>query len=442
MSGYVLAMGAAPVHLGALTAWLRTRAKWLRLNVMPDASGSHNVYLRVGGPYASPDMAYEAARLFREVCGEPIGLTRQWARTTTSRTRRPSGSTSPEPPRRRRRPMPDDLPTALTDPPAVGTDDLTAEENAAADDIVGDLAPVAPLPADWLQRGTQPRQGLESAVYLTRIRDSILPWHAYTTPPAVAELRAKLEELMAADQAARAEWAEIPQREAAERKAIGAAAVAGEPIPVRTDWETVKLVSQARHEELARRVKAAHAAYLQAVQQSLPEWRAALVGEVGKRRTEARKAYAGVRQAVDAWQQAIAAGHAIDAALHPGDELPTSPLPPEVGELLGRGKAAAAALDAFLTSEHPVVSGEYLQRKDSLRPQAYIREALAETYSGMTQLANVETAEHYRFTQHSREFTSRYYVDQFGDARERPSWSESASSIPSASTAIRPTELT
>ncbi len=66
MSGYVLAMGAAPVHLGALTAWLRTRAKWLLLDVMPDASGSHDVVLRAGGPYASPDMAYLAARHFRE----------------------------------------------------------------------------------------------------------------------------------------------------------------------------------------------------------------------------------------------------------------------------------------------------------------------------------------------------------------------------------------
>jgi hypothetical protein len=75
MSAYLHALGSVPVHVGALTDFLRTRAKWLRIDTVRNVSGSWDVYLRVGGPYATPTMAFEAARHARDFCGVPIGTT-------------------------------------------------------------------------------------------------------------------------------------------------------------------------------------------------------------------------------------------------------------------------------------------------------------------------------------------------------------------------------
>ncbi|TFV89900.1 hypothetical protein [Blastococcus sp. CT_GayMR16] len=277
------------------------------------------------------------------------------------------------------------------------TTDLTDEERTALAGIDRpDLGPDART--RWATPSRRVRDEPESAVYLTRIRDRRPAWHDASTPTAVAEAWSAVEVAIAADLAARSEFAELPEREAAERRAIGAAAVAGKDIPELTNWERERVILLARHAVLAQRVKAAASAYQDAVSASLPAWRKALVSAVEPARVEAQRRFDGVAESVKAWRDAMAAAHAVDSALHPDDALPTT-LDSSAREVVTHGVRAAAALDALLNSTHPVVRGSYLNRDDKMRPQRWVREALNETHSGASQLESVEIAERFTVTQ-------------------------------------------
>src|SRR3712207_2964440 len=147
----------------------------------------------------------------------------------------------------------------VTDPAETGSADLTPDERRAVDGFHSFLAPSA-ADLHTPSRSSRPRTEPESGVYLTRILDSIPAWHSVHPPPAVAEVRAALDAAIEADRAARVEFAELGNREADERRSIGAAAVAGEPIPELTDWARERVIALARHEVLARQTREAHSA--------------------------------------------------------------------------------------------------------------------------------------------------------------------------------------
>jgi len=105
----------------------------------------------------------------------------------------------------------DALPTDLTDPPVVSTaDELTAEEDAAADDIVGDLVPVAPGQATWLNGPAQPREGLTDPALPGRIRGSIPDYARRHATPAVTEALAGVEDALNVEAEVRAEFDQVP----------------------------------------------------------------------------------------------------------------------------------------------------------------------------------------------------------------------------------------
>jgi hypothetical protein len=299
-----------------------------------------------------------------------------------------------------------------------GSVDLNPDELRAVDGIITTSMPADPADT-WRPPSSRPRTEPEYGSYITRIKDSIESWHGIATPQAVIEARAALDDAIEADQAARREFDDLPRRQAAEREAIGLAAVAGEVIPERlTDWERERVILLARHDVLARKTKAAGKAYAEAVKNSLSDWRDALVAAVEPARQEALRSFQGVQGKVDHWQAAIKAAHAVDAALH-RDELPTT-VDDETRKVIGEGKRASAALAALLNSGHPVASGAYLQRTDTMRPPLYAREAMAKgNLAAWTELMQLEIREQFKVTDFTREEARRYVPDAQGELRPR-----------------------
>jgi hypothetical protein len=293
---------------------------------------------------------------------------------------------------------------------------ISEAEQIALDGIRPDLGPTA---RDRLATpATRPATGLPAGTYLN-IEDGlpqslVQPWHSYATPASVLEARRVLDVAIAADRAARAEFAELPAREAREVAELGRAAVAGDPLPDLTDWHRERLVLVAKHCVLAEAVKAAKVAYREAITAALPQWRADLVAAIEPARQAAREAFRGVPEAVATWRRTLEAAHAVDAAVNKGDGLSTR-MTREAREVAGPGAGATTALAKYLASDDEIITGRYLERLDPHRPTMYQRRVLDETASGATELEAIETAERGSVSTFTRHYRNAHLFDRARD---------------------------
>jgi hypothetical protein len=118
--------------------------------------------------------------------------------------------------------MPDDLFTStetITDPADTTSAELTPDDLRALAGFHHHLDRVNARDA-YARPADRPREAPEDSTYIGRILERIEPWHELSTPPTVVAARAALDAAIAADQAARAEFAQLPHREAAEREAM------------------------------------------------------------------------------------------------------------------------------------------------------------------------------------------------------------------------------
>jgi hypothetical protein len=330
--------------------------------------------------------------------------------------------------------MPDDLPTdltdlgPLTDLPPQGA--LVEEPSAAElDRIAPNLGTGGDQPPPLV--ASAPRTAPELATYISRAYDARPPFADVATPPEVLAADEAMQAAIAADQEARAAFAELPGREAAEQAEVGRLAVAGENVPPLTDWNRERLIALAKHAELAKRTKAAITAYQDAITAALPAWRARLLEAMDTAHTEAREAWVGseLHAKVARWRAAQAAVTQVDALVYPNKPLTMSPVPSDVKPLVGEGQRAADTLDAYLRTDHPAVTKSYLRRKpDEPDPPMWVREALNETATGASRLHAIEVAEGWRYSRFTEDMANRSGRGP-DDRHNAEPWNNSASAI-------------
>jgi hypothetical protein len=238
----------------------------------------------------------------------------------------------------------------------------SAEEWARLDRALSTSTSGGYVPASPVASG--PRTAPEPAIYIRCAYDARPPFADVATPPEVLAADEAMQAEIAADQAARAAFAELPGREAAERAEVGRRAVAGEKVPPLTDWSREQLIALAKWEAQAQRTKAAITAYQDAIREALPAWRARLLEQMDTARAEAREAWVAseLHAKVARLRAAQAAVTQVDALVYPDKPLTTSPVPQEIKPLVGEGQRAADMLDAYLRSDHPAVTKSYLHR--------------------------------------------------------------------------------
>jgi hypothetical protein len=239
-------------------------------------------------------------------------------------------------------------------------------------------------------------------------------WHAIGTPELVAEAwQAVLDLAPRVREAGRAvgtlegdESAEVCAVEAAVREGIETGKTP--KAPKRTDWATERLTREATHRVLGEQLRAARSAYDAAVTAAHEQWSRDLAARLPELRAAAREAFAPAAEAFRTWRAAVDAATAVERD-RDADRASTNTryVTRSSAELLTNGSLAGA--EALLASEHPVVTGSWIDGPDDVLPPRHVREAMADSQNTVQELAYIEGREQYRVTDFTRDGWEHLY---------------------------------
>lgn len=192
---------------------------------------------------------------------------------------------------------------------------------------------------------------------------------------------------------------------------VTAAIRAGKPLPKITtrDFASVRTAL------VAERTRAFHAAgearrkYAETVDEALPGALTAIVEQIAPARAAAREAWAAARPAVAKAHGLLDLAGFVQRQVDPDDLGHVTG--PEAQRLVAVPPGALAGLDAWASSDDPVVSGSRFTEASEARPPLYAREPLAHSPrdSDVHTLAVIEHDEQYKITDWTRaEFEHKF----------------------------------
>ncbi|MCW2811538.1 MAG: hypothetical protein JWP61_1996 [Friedmanniella sp.] len=234
-------------------------------------------------------------------------------------------------------------------------------------------------------------------------------WHRLATPPEVGAAWGRVLELASAVRRAHGDVQQLDaDRRSEEQKATAAARTALDagqaPAAAESvDWASEELTRRSRWAAVTGQLRQAHADYLAAAEEALPEWQRSITDRLPELQERARGAVAAAASAVATWRAAVDAAVELERHRDEPRVIRNTAYVTQAARQALAGADLSGAV-ALTSSDDPIVTASWIAAPDErVDPPVHVRRAMNESNNTVQYLAAIEAEEGFRVTAFTRD---------------------------------------